>query len=555
MVGFDHRWPMNGSTTTCGRGSGRGGLMVAGRGLMVMAATGAGVFMAAGPRPAVAQAPQAAVSFSRDIAPLLVSRCGGCHVAGRKGGFQMASHDGLMRTGMVQPGVANASRLVEVILSGDMPRGGGKVSPDEMDRLMRWINAGAPCDAPNPTVGLDVLARAGAAAAPMPAPVTRPKLRPGDVSFASDIAPVLMEHCGNCHGETDPEGNLRMTTMQTLLRGGRTGKAITPGQGKGSLIAQKLRGTAEEGDRMPLGQPPLPDDVIAAIEKWIDQGAVLDVLGPADPLEAVAAAGRARSLDDASLFRTRAAAAVPVWRQAIPDEEPMVAARRRLMFAGNLPPERLVAVADDAEKLEVKIRDELVEGDDQPLLKGGMVVFLFAKPYDYSAFWQQIGGRERPRGLSAHAGIAGDVVYAAVLTSGLADDALDTQLVVAEQMAAAALAGRGMPDWFASGAGRSIAMRLVPRAPLVKEWKQGIAEAVAAIGSPKDFTGGHADPAAVATAAGSFVGTLAPPARLKRLVAAVDGGQSFEEAFAATFRGTPESLFTAWAARQKPRRR
>lgn len=511
--------------------------------------------LATGTAPTVAQQPQAAVSFTRDIAPVLVSRCGGCHVTGRKGGFQMASYDALMRSRMVQPGVADASRLVEVILSGDMPRGGGKVSPDEVGKLMRWINAGAACDAPNPTVALDVLARSGAAAAAMPPAPTRPKLRPGDVSFATDIAPVLVEHCGNCHAEADPEANLRMTTMQTLLRGGRSGKAIDPGQGKASLLVHKLRGTAPDGDRMPLGQSPLPDDVIAAIEKWIDQGAVLDMLGPTDPLEAVAAAGRARSLDDAALFRTRAAAAVPVWRQAIPDEEPVVAVRRRLLVAGNVAPERLVTLADEAEKLESRIRRELVDGDDDPLLKGGIVLFLFAKSYDYSAFWQQIDGRERPRGLTAHAGVAGDAVYAAVLASGTSEDDQDTQLVLAEQVAAAALVGRGIPDWFARGAGRSIAMRLVPRAPLAKDWKQDVATALAEIGSPADFTGGHADPAAVATVAGSFVGALAPPAKLKRLVAAIDGGQPFPEAFAATFRGTPEALFTAWASRQKPPRR
>jgi hypothetical protein len=31
------------------------------------------------------------VSFSRQVAPILASSCGGCHIAGRKGGFQMMS--------------------------------------------------------------------------------------------------------------------------------------------------------------------------------------------------------------------------------------------------------------------------------------------------------------------------------------------------------------------------------------------------------------------------------------------------------------------------------
>ena len=99
------------------------------------------------PRPGPPAKPAAAaVSFTTQVAPILTRHCGGCHVSGRKGGFQMASFDQLARSGMVQPGVANASRLVEVILSGDMPRGGGKVSPDDLGLLMRWIDSGAPFD-------------------------------------------------------------------------------------------------------------------------------------------------------------------------------------------------------------------------------------------------------------------------------------------------------------------------------------------------------------------------------------------------------------------------
>lgn len=503
---------------------------------------------------ALAQGPAKSVSFAREVAPLLVSRCGGCHVAGRKGGFQMASYDALMRSGMVQRGAANGSRLVEVILSGDMPRGGGKVAPAEMDVLQRWIDSGAACDAPDPTIPLEALARGAVAAAAMPAAaVARPTLRPGDVSFASDIAPLLLDQCGNCHGETDPEGNLRMTSFQRLVRGGRTGAAIMAGNGRSSLLVQKLRGTAADGARMPLGRDPLPAEVIAAIEKWIDQGAALDMLGPDDPLEVVAAAGRARSLGDAELLKIRSVAAGPIWRQAIPDEPPVVAARRRISVLGNLPAERLVTVADQAERIEEKVRDLLVEGDG-PLLKGGTVVYLFGKPYDYSAFWQQVVGRERPRGVSAHAAVVGDVVYAAVLaSSSMGDD--DFQLLLAEQIAAAALAGRGAPDWFAQGAGRSVAVRIVPKASLAKEWKRDVGSALAQIGSPADFVGWLGEPAALAVASGNFVTSVAPPGRLAKVVSALDAGKPFAEAFTTVFRAQPEQMFAAWAAKQKPGKR
>ena len=184
------------------------------------------------------------VSFSRQVAPILASSCGGCHIAGRKGGFQMMSYEGLMKTGMVQRGAGQASRLVEVILTGDMPRGGGKVSAENVATLIRWIDSGAACDAADPSVGIDVLARGGGLP-PAPAPPTAVRavpLKPGGVSFASDVAPLLQTHCLKCHGGDEIEANLSMASLDRLLRGGRTGAAIVPGKGADSLLVKKLRG-------------------------------------------------------------------------------------------------------------------------------------------------------------------------------------------------------------------------------------------------------------------------------------------------------------------------
>jgi mono/diheme cytochrome c family protein len=223
--------------------------------------------------PAIGRA--AAVSFSRQVAPILAKSCGGCHIAGRKGDFQMASYEGLMRTGMVQRGQGQASRLVEVILTGDMPRGGGKVTSQDVATLIAWIDAGAPCDAPNPAIGIDVVARGGAASPPPPvSPAIKPvAVKPGEVSFASDVAPLLQEHCLKCHGGDETEANLSMANLDALMKGGRTGTVVVAGKGSDSLLVKKLRGAGIEGQRMPLGSPPLPDAAIATMEKWIDQGA------------------------------------------------------------------------------------------------------------------------------------------------------------------------------------------------------------------------------------------------------------------------------------------
>ena len=506
---------------------------------------------AAAPRGRPNQPAAAAISFAKDVAPILASRCGGCHVAGRKGNFQMASYEGLMKTGMVQRGQGEASRLVEVILSGDMPRGGGKVSPDEVGTLMKWIDGGAPCDV-DPSLPLDAVIR-GAAPAPAPVPVAAPKpvkLAAGEVSFASQVVPVLLDACVNCHGEGETEANFDMRTLETLLKGGRTGAAVTAGEGAASLIVKKLRGKEIDGQRMPLGKDPLPDDVIATIEKWIDEGARIDLLTAKDPLDALAAAGRAARLSDGELAAIRETAGRKVWRQAIPDEEPLVERRDGVCLVGNLAAPRMEEFAAAAEALWQRVEDDLV-GDEQPLLKGGVVLFAFRQGYDYSALWQTVVGTERPRGVQGHAGVAGDAVYGAVLVPSADDAAEDARLLVAEQLATAALLGRGLPDWFARGAGRAAALRAAPKAPLAAAWKKEIPAAARSIGSAADFFKGAGDPAARTAAAAGFVGQISGGgAKLRQFLRLVADGGEFEESFTKAFRGAPQPLYDAWAAKE-----
>ena len=203
---------------------------------------------------------------------------------------------------------------------------------------------------------------------------------------------------------------------------------------------------------------------------------------------------------------------------------------------------RPAAAADD---LVGRVEKELV-GDDGDLLKGGIVVYTFAKAYDYSAFWQEVVGVERPRGIVGHAGVSGDVAYGALTVA--ADDA-DTRLLLAEQISAAALAGRELPGWFVRGAARAVAVRIVPKAALAQEWKQELPLALDRVGGAKAYFAGQADASTAAVVGGGFVATIATGARLRQVVEIVDGGGSFDDAFAKVFRAQPADAFDAWAAK------
>ncbi|MCE9631674.1 MAG: hypothetical protein K8S94_13285 [Planctomycetia bacterium] len=504
--------------------------------------------------PAAGAAPQkpviggkASVSFARDVAPILAKSCGGCHIAGRKGDFQMVSYDGLMRSGMVQRGAGQASRLVDVILTGDMPRGGGKVTSDAVATLVKWIDAGAVCDA-DPTAGIDLLARGGGAPPPpVPAaPIAAVSLKPGDVSFAAEVAPLLAKNCLGCHGGNETEANLSMASMATLLRGGRTGPAVVAGKGAESLLVKKLRGAGIEGQRMPLNKNPLPDADIALIEKWITQGARLDMLTGATPLDTIVAAGLTKRLSDGELAKVRSAVGEKLWRRVIPDEEPVVVVRAGLCVIGNLPAARMATFADVAETVTGSVRSEL--GVDGPLLKGGVVLYAVKQAFDYSAIWQNVVGAERPKGISSHAGVAGEVVYGAMLAPAT-ESGDDLDAAIAEAVVAAAFAGRNVPAWFSRGAGRALAARIAPKSALVAQWKRDGASAVSQLGSVADFLAGHSEPAAAALAAGGFVGSIAAGNKLAQMLAALDEDTPFDDAFAGVFRATPAKAFEKWAAR------
>ncbi len=105
------------------------------------------------------------------------------------------------------------------------------------------------------------------------------------IDFGAKIAPLLQEHCVDCHSKDDPDGEFNLETFEGLLKGGKTGKVIQPGQAQDSLIVKLLEGrSGKEGKNkfMPPGKKEhLKPEEIVMIRQWIDAGAK----PPAAPLK------------------------------------------------------------------------------------------------------------------------------------------------------------------------------------------------------------------------------------------------------------------------------
>jgi hypothetical protein len=98
---------------------------------------------------------------------------------------------------------------------------------------------------------------------------------PTDVSYSKDVAPVIGKFCVTCHSaDEDHPSQLFMDSYESLMNGGKHGKAIVPGNSKESLLSQKMGEDPPFGKMMPPPRKPRPtDEQIALIRAWIDQGA------------------------------------------------------------------------------------------------------------------------------------------------------------------------------------------------------------------------------------------------------------------------------------------
>ena len=96
------------------------------------------------------------------------------------------------------------------------------------------------------------------------------------VSFLNDVAPVLARHCVACHNPKKSESKFDVTTFSRLAAGGEQGKdmMLEPGLPDESRFVELLRRDGQP--RMPLNLAPLPDEVIALIERWVREGARYD---------------------------------------------------------------------------------------------------------------------------------------------------------------------------------------------------------------------------------------------------------------------------------------
>src|SRR5262245_9192403 len=114
-----------------------------------------------------------------------------------------------------------------------------------------------------------VLAAAPSRGAAQESPISEKDL----VFFESQVRPLLVEHCYECHSDKKkrPKGGLRLDTRAGWVAGGESGPALVPGDVEKSRLVSAVRYGDQELEMPPSGK--LPAAAILVLEEWVARGA------------------------------------------------------------------------------------------------------------------------------------------------------------------------------------------------------------------------------------------------------------------------------------------
>jgi hypothetical protein len=128
------------------------------------------------------------------------------------------------------------------------------------------------------------------------------------VTYAKDIRPIFEASCFRCHGAQKPKADLRLDSLEAILKGGEDGKIVVSGNSKKSLVVAAVARVNDDvamppkfkphpggpggppptgGTPPPGGGPggpggprgfgpptkPLTPEQVGLVRAWIDQGA------------------------------------------------------------------------------------------------------------------------------------------------------------------------------------------------------------------------------------------------------------------------------------------
>ncbi|WP_207397812.1 c-type cytochrome domain-containing protein [Bremerella alba] len=496
--------------------------------------------------------PTANISFTKHVTPILIARCGNCHVTGSRGGFNANTFEALMRGPaagtVIFPGDDIGSRLIETIESGDMPRGGGSVRPPELTALKTWIKEGAKYDGLDPKAPIN---QAGASANPAAMMQLEVSAATGNeqVSFGLDVAGVLANRCVSCHSGNNPPGGLGMDSFARFIRGGDSGAPFVPGKPEDSMVVRLIKATGN--GRMPRNGPPLTGEQITKIETWIREGGKFDGDSPNDnSMQRTNQIALAKKATHEQLAAMRAESSKQMWDLGMPNVQSAKVDSPNFLAYGTMGEATLQEHVAEADKAADKVRTILKIPASAPLVKGKMTLYLFQKRYDYAEFGNMIERRDLPADWKGHYRYNVTDAYGSIQVP--TEDEYDLNVLLGQIIASNHVASQGngtVPEWFAEGVGRVVASRMSKKDPRVVAWDNQIESALGSMSKPDDFVMNRLSPEQASVVSYAFLKAIMGRGNsYDAMMNSLRNGANFDQAFQSAFNMTPSQLAAAWVA-------
>lgn len=127
------------------------------------------------------------------------------------------------------------------------------------------------------------LATVSVQAASQPGPQAASSAQPNPASpefYTTQVKPIFQANCAKCHLDGNHRGGLNMDTRENMLKGGRDGSVLVPGDPANSLLIKLIRHEGPADDPMPM--PPhskISDADIATVTQWVKAGAIMPDAG------------------------------------------------------------------------------------------------------------------------------------------------------------------------------------------------------------------------------------------------------------------------------------
>ena len=95
--------------------------------------------------------------------------------------------------------------------------------------------------------------------------------------YTTKVQPIFQANCYRCHGGMNHRGSLNIQTRAGMMKGGREGVVLVPGNPANSLLVRLIRheGPPQDPKPMPPNRPKLSDADIATVEQWVRAGAIM----------------------------------------------------------------------------------------------------------------------------------------------------------------------------------------------------------------------------------------------------------------------------------------